>query len=433
MRKRPHILTAYSNIKNPDPDPMAQNDPQRGGGRRGNDGPPDLDELFRNLNNKLSRILGGKGGGDDNGGPSAPRSPRGAMKGGVLALGGVLVALWLASGFYVVDAREEGVVLQLGRFNRITDSGLQWHLPYPFEKVEIVTLTEVRSVEIGYRGNAKNRVLEESLMLTEDQNIIDVQLSVQYDVKDPRTFLFNNVFTDKDGKDVVKMVTESAIREVVGKNKVDFVLNEGRGQIAAETQQVIQAMLDRYGTGIRVAKVNINDVQPPEQVQAAFEDAVKAGQDKEKLRNEGQAYANDVIPKARGLATRLLEESQGYKQRVISNAEGEAARFKSVLGEYQKAPAVTRERIYYDTMQKVMQDTTKVIVDQKGGQNLLYLPLDKLMQMTNPQAPAAAGNRPQAAGTPSAEAEAVPQANEGANGRNFSRDVRRGRNQEGGQ
>ena len=409
---------------------MAQNDPQWGGGRRGNDGPPDLDEIFRRLNQKLSRLLGGRGGSGDGGG-NGP-APRGTMRGGAMALGGVLLALWLASGFYIVDAREQGVVLQLGRYNRTVDAGLQWHMPYPFEKVELVNLTEVRSIEVGYRGNAKNRVPEESLMLTEDQNIIDVQLSVQYDVKDAKAFLFNNFAMDRDAKDIVKSVTETAIREVVGRNKVDFVLNEGRGQIAVDTQALLQQLIDRYNLGVRISKVNINDVQPPEQVLAAFDDAVKAGQDKDKLRNEGLAYANDVIPKARGLAARLLEEAQGYRQRVVSNAEGEASRFKQVLAEYQKAPGVTRDRLYYDMMQQVLNSTSKVVVDQKGGQNLLYLPLDKLMQMSGPSpsgpavTPAAPASSTPDSTPPAPHADATPAVQPRS-----GREVRRGRDMEG--
>jgi len=366
---------------------MAQNDNNRGP----NDGPPDLDEVFRQLNEKLSRLLGGKPrqpqqpGGSGNGG--GPRLSSGGMRFGAAGLLLVLGGLWLSSGFYVVDAREEGVVLRLGSYNRTSDSGLQWHAPWPFESVEIVNLTQLRSVEIGYRSNAKNRVQEESLMLTEDQNIIDVQLSVQYDVKDARDFLFNNLALEEDAQDVVKQAAETAIREVVGRNKVDFVLNEGRGQVAAETQGIMQGILDRYRLGVRVAKVNINDVQPPEPVIAAFDDAVKAGQDKEKLRNEGLAYANDVVPKAQGLASRLLQEAEGYKQRVVSTAEGDAARFQSVLAEYSKAPKVMRDRMYLDMMQQVLSSSSKVYVDQKSGSNLLYLPLDKLMQQAGSDKP----------------------------------------------
>ncbi|KMN76346.1 FtsH protease activity modulator HflK [Chromobacterium alkanivorans] len=397
---------------------MSQNDPNRG--RRGNEGPPDLDEVFRNLNQKLSRLLGAKGSGAGGSPASGVKPP---FKGGAIAVVGVLAALWLASGFYVVDAREQGVVLRLGSFNRVTEPGLQWHAPFPIEKVEIVNLTEVRSVEVGYRNTAQTRVAEESLMLTSDQNIIDVQLSVQYDIKDARAFLFNNASRERDAKDIVKQATETAIREVVGRNKVDFVLNEGRTQIAVETQKLIQEVLDRYSLGVRIAKVNINAVQPPEQVLAAFDDAVKAGQDKDKLRNEGLAYANEVLPKAQGLAARLQQEAEAYEQKVVSRAEGDASRFKQVLSEYNKAPKVMRDRLYLDMMQQIMSSTTKVVVDQKGGNNLLYLPLDKLIQQSSPGASGAAAPAASAAPQP---AEQTPPAAQAGNAKG-GRDVTRGR------
>lgn len=393
---------------------MSQNDPQWGGGNRGNDGPPDLEQIFRNVTRKFR---GNHSGGDGNGFPSGGRG----FKGGLVAIGGVLAALWLASGFYMIDAREEGVVLRFGEYHRSTDAGLQWHIPYPIEQVEVVSLTDVRSLEIGYRGNDKNRISEEALMVTSDLNIIDVQLSVQYDVLSARNFLFENACADRDCKDILKQIAESSIREVVGRNQVDFVLNEGRAKIASDTQVLIQQIVDRYQLGIRISKVNINNVQPPEPVLAAFDDAVKAGQDKDKLRNEGQAYANDVIPKAQGVAARLMQEAEGYKQRVIASAEGEAQRFSSVLSEYQKAPAVTRERLYLDTMQDILASTSKVFVDQKNGQNLLYLPLDKLMQQAKPgptsTAPAANNET-----TPQTEGEVVAPA-----AANNGRDVVRNR------
>ncbi|QEL56248.1 FtsH protease activity modulator HflK [Chromobacterium paludis] len=399
---------------------MSQNDPNRG--RNGQNGPPDLDEVFRDLNRKLSRLLGGKpgngrpgGNAGGNGGSAFTPPP---YKSGVAIAAGIIAALWLASGFYVVDAREEGVVLRLGSFNRLTEPGLQWHAPYPFEKAEIVNLTELRSVEVGYRGSAQNRVPEESLMLTEDQNIIDVQLSVQYDIKDARAFLFNNAARERDGKDLVKQAAETAIREVVGRNKVDFVLNEGRAQIAADARKLIQDVLDRYQAGIRIAKVNINDVQPPQAVLAAFDDAVKAGQDKDKLRNEGMAYANEVVPKARGMAARLVQEAEGYQQQVVERAEGDAQRFLQVLPEYNKAPKVTRERMYLDMMQQVLNNSSKVLVDQKGGNSLLYLPLDKLTQLASQGAAAPA----QASVTPAPAAPAAAATPPAAkNGRDTSR------------
>jgi membrane protease subunit HflK len=215
-------------------------------------------------------------------------------------------------------------------------------------------------------------------MLTDDENIIDIQFAVQYFLKDPADYLFNNRNPDEN----VRQAAETAIREVVGKSKMDFVLYEGREQVAASATKLIQEILDRYKSGILISKLTMQNAQPPEQVQAAFDDAVKAGQDRERQKNEGQAYANDVIPRASGTAARLIQESQGYKQSVIANAEGDVSRFKQILVEYEKAPAVTRERMYLDMMQQVMGNVSKVMVDQKNGNNLLYLPLDKLLETT---------------------------------------------------
>lgn len=386
---------------------MSQPDPQWG--TRRNDGPPDLDELIRKYMGKVKLFLGGKPG--EQTGSNGPSGQVAAGVGGLVLA--VLVLLWVASGFYVVDLREQGVVLRFGRYVETTEPGLRWRMPWPVEKHEIVKMSEVRSVEVGFHGDVKNRVADESLMLTQDQNIIDVQLEVQYDIKDAKAFLFNNARaeSDMDAKDIVKQAAETAIREVVGRNKVDFVLNEGRGQISADTTRLIQTLLDDYNSGVRVSRVNINDIQPPEPVQAAFADAVKAGQDKVKLKNEGLAYANDVIPKASGLASRLQEEAEGYKQGVIARAQGDAARFKQVATEYAKAPQVTRDRMYIDTMQQIMSNTTKVLVDQKSGSgNLLYLPLDKLIQMTGSQTPtaAAAGDSPRAGELPAVATESRP-------------------------
>ena len=253
---------------------------------------------------------------------------------------------------------------------------MRWHLPFPVEKVETVNVSQVRTVEIGYRNNVRSKVLKESLMLTDDENIIDIQFAVQYILNSPEKFLFNN----RDPESAVLQVAETAIREAIGKSKMDYVLYEGREQVAARTTELMQMILDRYEIGISVSRVTMQNAQPPEQVQAAFDDAVKAGQDRERQRNEGQAYANDVVPKARGTAARMLEEANGYQQRVISSAEGDVSRFQQVLVEYNKAPAVTRERLYLDMMQQVLSNTSKVLVDQKGGNNLLYLPLDKLIQ-----------------------------------------------------
>jgi membrane protease subunit HflK len=241
-----------------------------------------------------------------------------------------------------------------------------------------VNVSGVRTVEVGYRGNAKNRQPQEALMLTDDENIVDVQFAIQYTLKSPEDFLFNN----RNPEDNVLQAAETSIREVVGKSKMDFVLNQGRSEVAARVKVLMQQILDRYRTGINITTVNLQNVQAPEQVQAAFEDVVRAGQDRERFKNEGQAYANDVVPKARGVAARLIEEANGYRQSVISTAQGDASRFRQILAEYEKAPQVTRERLYLDTMQQILGSTSKVIVDQKGGQNLLYLPLDQLMRMS---------------------------------------------------
>src|SRR5687768_3143303 len=355
---------------------MSLNDPQWGRrpGGGGNQGPPDLEELWRNFNRKLEGLFGRRGGGGDapvGGGP-------GRSLGGLGLLAVLIVVVWLASGFYIVPEGQRDVVLRFGKFIETTMPGPRWHLPYPIESAEVVNLLGVRTVEIGYRNNVKSKVLKESLMLTDDENIVDVQFAVQYVLKSPNEYLFNS----RDPDESVLQAAETAIREVVGKSSMDFVLYEGRAEVAARAHKLMQSILDRYGTGISVSKVTMQNAQPPEQVQAAFDDAVRAGQDRERQKNEGQAYANDVIPKARGNAARLTEESEGYRQRVIEQAEGDAARFRQVVTEYAKAPVVTRDRLYIEAMQQILTNTSKVLVDQKGGNNLLYLPLDKLMQIS---------------------------------------------------
>src|SRR6266513_2419655 len=326
---------------------MSLNDPNwgRGGSRGpqgpggGNQGPPDLDELWRNFNRRLSELFGRRrrGGADEP--PSPPSSWR--FGGGAGALFALVLAVWLASGFYIVVEGQRGVVLTFGRFSQETGPGLRWRLPWPIQSNEIVNLQQVRTLEIGYRNNVRTKVLKESLMLTD---------------------------------------AETMMREVIGKTRMDAILYETQVDIANKTRDLMQVIHDRYGTGIQISAVTVQNAQPPEQVQAAFDAAVKAGQDRERQKNEGQAYANDVIPRSRGAASRLLQEAEGYKQRVIANAEGEASRFKQVLAEYAKAPAVTRERIYIETMQQILASTSKVMMDFRGPGNLLYLPLDKLMQ-----------------------------------------------------
>jgi len=356
---------------------MSLNDPNwgRGGGNRGpgggNQGPPDLDELWRTFNRKLNSLFGSKRPGSE-----PPRMPSNAQfGGGAGVIVAIIVAVWLASGIYIVVEGQRGVVLTFGQFSTQTSSGLNWRLPWPIQSHEIVNLAQVRSVEVGYRNTIKTKVAKESLMLTDDENIVDVQIAVQYLVRDAKDYLFNN----RRPEDSVLQAAETALREVVGKSKMDAVLNQGQ-KIADDATPLMQAILDRYKTGIQISKVNMQNAQPPEQVQSAFDDVQKAGQDRERQKNEGEAYFNDVVPKARGVGQRLMLEAEGYRARVIATAEGDATRFKQVLTEYAKAPAVTRERIYIDTMQQIYTSTSKVMLDYKGGGNLLYLPLEKLMQ-----------------------------------------------------
>ncbi|WP_291995527.1 FtsH protease activity modulator HflK [Candidatus Accumulibacter sp. ACC003] len=418
---------------------MSLNDPQwgnrgneGGGGRRPNQGPPDLEQLWRDLNRRLSGIFdkkrgGGNGSGD--GGDERPPvqfSPK-FLGGGIGLLLVLVVIVWLASGFYIVDAGQRGLVLQFGRYKESSDPGLRWRLPYPIQSHELVNISGVRTLEVGYRGSERNKVLKEALMLTDDENIINIQFAVQYILKDPVDYVFAN----RDPDEAVMQIAETAIRQIVGKNKMDFVLYEGREQVAVNASQLMQEILDRYKTGILISKVTMQNAQPPEQVQAAFDDAVKASQDRARQKNEGQAYANDVIPRAQGTAARLNEEAQGYKQRVIATAEGDASRFSQINTEYAKAPEVTRTRMYLDTMQQVYSNTSKVMVDTKGQGNLLYLPLDKLIQAAGAVAasPGGASGSPEmaAAGrsSPPISNEVPPQLNESR-----SRDTLRQRDRE---
>lgn len=370
---------------------MGLNDPQWGK-RRGNSGPPDLEDIMRNFNQKMNEIFGKKGGGDGDGdGNSDGGNPNLPSGKGFVAIAILLALAWIGSGFYIVDEGQRGVVLRFGKHVETTMPGLRWHIPSPIEAVESVNISQVRTVEIGYRNNVRSKVLKESLMLTDDENIIDIQFAVQYILNSPEDFLFNN----RDPESTVLQAAETAIRQVIGTSKMDFILYEGREEVTAKTTELMQKILDRYEIGISINRVTMQNAQPPEQVQAAFDDAVKAGQDRERQRNEGQAYANDVIPRARGGAARLLEEAQGYKQRVIAAAEGDGSRFTQVQTEYAKAPEVTRERMYLDTIQQVLSSTSKILIDQeKGGGNLLYLPLDKLIQADSATVKAAT-SRPQ--------------------------------------
>jgi len=382
-----------------------QNQNNGNNGKKPEDGPPDLDQLWRDFNQRLSRLFGKRGGGGADNGDGGGFN-RGDIKGAGVGVGviAVIVAfLWLASGFFIVQEGQTAVVMTFGKYSHTTLPGFNWRWPYPLQSHEIVNVSQVRTAEIGYRSNAKNKQLKEALMLTDDENIIDIQFAVQYKLKNAAEWLFNN----RDQDETVRQVAETAIREIVGGSKMDFVLYEGREKVALDVGQLMQQILDRYKSGVQITNVTMQGVQPPEQVQAAFDDAVKAGQDRERQKNEGQAYANDVIPKASGASSRLLEEAEAYRSRIVANAEGDAARFKQVLEEYQKAPAVTRDRMYLETMQQIFSNTTKVMVDAKSGNNLLYLPLDKLIQQSD-NAAAAAKPATAPAGSSSAASPTLP-------------------------
>jgi membrane protease subunit HflK len=342
-----------------------------GGRGSGEQGPPDLDEVVKKLQEKFGALFGGGGRSGGSGGNT------GSIGFGLIAV--ILIGLWGFSGLYTVEEGTRGVVLQFGKYTETTMPGLHWY-PRFIQTVEEVDIENIRGASIGFRATAGTRqstssVGKESLMLTQDENIVDVRLAVQYKVKSASDYLFKV----KDPETTLRQATESAIREVVGKNNMDFILKEGRAEITARTRKLVQETLDLYGAGIFVTSVNLQDAQPPEQVQDAFADAVKAQGDQARVINEAEAYANDILPKARGAAARQMAEANAYKEKVIADATGEASRFSQVLKEYKKAPEVTRKRLYLETVESVMKNSSKVLVDVKGGGNLLYLPLDKMM------------------------------------------------------
>ncbi len=354
---------------------MAWNEP---GGSKGKDpwgggneqqGPPDLDEMLKKLQEKFGGLFGGRGDGGSEGGGGIPQaSPVGI---GIVAV--IILIVWALSGIYIVDEGRRGVVTQFGAFHDITGPGPHWHARF-IQRVEKVNVDQIRSVELGFDST------DESVMLTQDENIIELKFSLQYKVKDPRDYLFNV----RDPDSVLRHAAESAIREIVGKSTLDKVITTGRTEIAADTMKLLQQTLDHYKVGLELTSVNMQKAQAPQQVQDAFADAVKAREDEQRLKNEAEAYANDILPRARGAAARRIEEANAYKAKVIADAEGEASRFESVLAEYQKSPVVTRERLYLDTMELVLERSTTVMVDVEGGNNLLYLPLDQIMKRQQP-------------------------------------------------
>ncbi len=344
------------------------------GGRKDEQGPPDLDEVVKKLQDKLNGLFGGGG----SGGGSSRSSANGGM--GASGIGVILVILavvWGFSGLYTIHEGTRGVVMQFGAYKDTTMPGLHWY-PRFIQRVEQVNVDNVRSIELGFRG-------DESLMLTQDENIVDIKFAVQYQVKDARDYLFNV----RDPDETLRQAMETSVREIVGKSEMDFVLTGGRAEVVARAQDLMQSILDQYQSGLVISSLNMQDAQAPQQVQGAFADAVKAREDEVRFKNEAEAYSNDVLPSARGQAARLLEEANAYKEQVIAEAEGETARFLSVLEQYKTAPAVTRKRLYIDSMESVLSQSSKVVVDTKGNNNLLYLPLDKLMQREPGAAPRA--------------------------------------------
>ena len=350
----------------------------------GQDGPPDLDELFKDIKDKVNKMFNVKP--NNNGGGNRFDNNPSKKAGDPLPVTPILVIIalvWTASGFYIVDQGQRGVVLLFGQNKEVTMPGPRWHIPYPIETVELVNLEQVRTIEVGYRsssatGNSTSE-LRESLMLTGDKNIIDLQFAVQYNLKSVEDFLFEN----RSAENAVRGAAETSIREVVGKSMMDFVLYEGREQIAVDTKSLMQSILDDYKTGINITSVTMQNAQPPEQVQAAFDDAVKAQQDKERQKTEGLAYANDIIPKATGTASRLIAEANGYAVSIENEASGNASRFDQILTEFNRAPEVTRNRLFLEAQEGIMSSVSKVIIDQKESNSLLYLPLDKIIQQSN--------------------------------------------------
>jgi len=354
---------------------MAWNEP--GGGNKdpwsgkggGDQGPPDLDEVVRKLQERLGSLFGGKrssGNGSSGRGGGGYGLPGGGVSGRTLAIiGGILLLLWLASGIYIVGPAERGVVMRFGKYVNTTDPGPHWRFPFPIERVTTVNVDEVSTFS------------HQAAMLTKDENIVDVELTVQSRIQDAADYLFQ----DQDPNRTLRDATETVVRKTIGGSRLDFVLTEGRGAIATTIQERVQALMDQYRTGLLVTSVNMQPAKPPEQVKEAFDDAIKAREDKERAENKAEAYANQILPQARGEAARIVADSKAYRDKVIAESEGETSRFLAVLAEYVKAPEVTRQRLYLDTMERVLGESSKVMLDvDQGGNSLLYLPVDQLLK-----------------------------------------------------
>ena len=390
----------------PEERPSLPQSGQRGGDQRpGNGQPPDLDELWRDLNRKLGGLFGPKNGGGrgpGNGGPGGGFQPDMKNAGvGIGLIAGIIFVIWMGTGFFIVQEGQQAVITQFGKYKSTVGAGFNWRLPYPIERHELVFVTQIRSADVGRDSIIKSTGLRESAMLTEDENIVEIKFAVQYRLSDARAWLFES----KNPSEAVVQAAETAVREVVGKMRMDTALAEERDQIAPRVRTLMQAILDRYKVGVEVVGINLQQggVRPPEQVQASFDDVLKAGQERERAKNEAQAYANDVIPRAVGSASRLNEEAAAYKARIVAQAQGDAQRFSAILAEYQKSPQVTRDRMYLEAMQQIYGNVTKVLVESRQGSNLLYLPLDRIMQSV-----AAGGTALEGASTGSAAMPAVP-------------------------
>lgn len=405
--------------------------PDKGSG--GREGPPDIDEVLRDAKNRIDSLFGGRRGGGSGGGGRGSKSGSGGPSSKMVGLLLLVVAgVYVSSGFYTVDEGVEAIELRFGAYSETKGAGLHWHWPTPFEKVEKIDTQNVNTVEVGYRdmGSGIQSVPREALMLTQDENIIDMRFAVQYDVKDPDNLLFNVSEYNPTGiaEEVVRGATESAVREIVGGSTMDFAITAGRAELASRTRILVQDILDRYDTGINIRAVEMQNAQPPAEVKDAFDDVVKAREDEERLKNLAEAYANDIIPRARGASARILEEAEAYKAAEVAKAEGESERFSQVLTEYTKAPGITRDRLYIETMQNVLSRTSKIVIDQKEGNSLMYLPIDQLINRGQ-QRVDSGGNNPSVSPQGNFFSDSAQNNNNSVGSRTASRNVdRTGRN-----
>ena len=366
------------------------------------DGPPDLDQLWRDFNQRLNRLFGNKRG---SGGDGFRPDARGV---GLTAtvVGAIVALIWLASGAFIVQEGQVGIVTTLGKLSHTASPGLNWRWPAPFQAHETVNTSQIQMAEIGYRANVRNKQPNEALMLTDDENIVDVQFSVQYKIKDPVAWVFNN----RDQVETMRDAAETVVRELVGKSSMNDVLTTGQDKLAADAKQAIQQLANGYGLGADIVGVTMQSVEPPDQVASAFDEAAKAQEDSARARAEAQAYANDILPQAKGQAARMMEEAQAYRAKVENTATGNAARFDQVVAEYAKAPGVTRDRMYMDTMQQIFSSTSKIMIDAKTGTNQLYLPLDRMLaQSTANEAALGSRSGPMMVPPPQQQQQAQPQ------------------------